>query len=119
MKNRLIISFFVHFLLGILFVFPVYSAQTFSHNKDVIEAVGFYGEDDQDGDGVRKSKKKISPKKETYKKFFSLLKTTQNYFYITKFICEADICSEFSLKYSQQIVDISFLKSLRSVVMRC
>jgi hypothetical protein len=118
MKNNVIISLFINFLLGILFVFPVYSAQSFNTNKIGLEVIAFYGNDRED-DENKSNKNKLNRSKDSYSRYFQYLKSTTNYFYITNFICESDICAEFSLKYSQQIVDISFLRSLRSIVMLC
>ena len=41
MRNRILISFLIHSLLGIMFVFPVSSAQSFSKNAEIIESLGF------------------------------------------------------------------------------
>ena len=117
MRNRLLISFLIHSLLGVMFVFPVTSAQSFTKNSEIIESLGFYGKDGERGN--RSPKKKVNPSFSDFGDHNTPYNDSPFVYYITNLICEPDPTSEFSLKYSQQIVDISFLKSLRSVVMLC
>lgn len=108
MKNRLVISFFIHFLLGILFVFPVNSAESIEEFTFISESVSFFGKE-----------KQAEPSKAS--KNHRFLSSIENPFncLLTDYICETEPCSEFSFKRSQQIVDISFLTSLRSIVILC
>ena len=105
MKNRLLISTFIHLVMGIMFVFPMnvdeVCASEISRN-----VTGFYGQDTE---------------RNTVKEFKSrntiLL---QNIFMIpTTIIRDADACSIFQLRSSRQIVDISHLNTIKSVVILC
>lgn len=119
MRNRLLISTMVHFLLGILFVFPVYSAEDFEHSN-IRNIAGYYGsENDDDDDDSDKSRIKNGSYAKSHVKALSALKNMGLSSFLPRWFCEPDTGSEFSLKYSQQIVDISFLKCIRSVVIRC
>ena len=115
MKNRFLISLCVQLLLGIMFVFPVYSAEGFVVDESKKTLTEFFGSDD-DSNSSKENKHKKSKISRDNKRIISVLKCFQNVTIIPNTICEADACSVFLLKYSQQIVDISFLKSIRSVV---
>lgn len=118
MKNRVLISFCVQILLGILFVFPVYSAEGFVVDESKRTLTEFFGsgEDSESTNRSKYSKNKISRDK---KRVLSILKNFQNISIIPNTIRKADAISVFLLKYSRQIVDISFQRSIRSVVILC
>jgi hypothetical protein len=103
-------------MLGILFVFPVYSAENIEFNKITSDQVSFFGDDnDDDSNAALKNGSLVS----RHVKALNSLKKLGLYSFIPNWICESDSCSDFLLKYSQQIVDISFLKCIRSVVILC
>ena len=115
MRNRLLISTLVHFLLGILFVFPVYSAEDFEFNK-VRNSIGYYGSEAEDEDDSEQS---IDNNSHSGVKALTALKELGISSFLPVWVCERDSGSKLLLKFSQQIVDISFLKCIRSVVIRC
>ena len=115
MRNRLLISTLVHFLLGILLAFPVYSAEEFEFNK-TRNSVAFYGSENEEDDDSEHS---FDNNSHSGLKALTALKEMGISSFLPVWVCERNPGSEFLLKYSQQIVDISFLKCIRSVVIRC
>jgi hypothetical protein len=119
MRNRLLISTMVHFLLGILFVFPVYSAENHLSSKKILTEIGYYGNENDDDDDSDILLIKNGSYTKSHIKALSALKNLGLSSFLPIWICEPGTGSGFLLKYSQQIVDISFLKCIRSVVIRC
>ena len=116
MKNRLVISFCVHLLLGILFVFPIYSAEDFEFSGNSLENIGYFGKESGNDLNTVFYKNTSS----SYRiKCLPAIKELGSVSFLPIKVCETDSCSDFLLRYSHQIVDISLLKCIRSVVMLC
>lgn len=118
MRNRLLISTLIYLIFGALFVLPVYSAESFEFNNSR-HSIGYYGSEQDEDDDYRHSVRRNRNYPKSSVNPLSVPEQLGLSSFLPIWICEGNPGSELLLKFSQQIVDISFLKCIRSVVIRC